>query len=589
MSSAVDLRVKHSVAGVFDMPLGEVVYREDLYPRIKADPATIQRYAENLEVLPPIEINQHGILIDGFHRWTAHKKAEAETIKAFVTETASEAELYALAIERNAAHGLQMNDADKRAAAKKLFPHYDIAQIARLLSVSELTVTKKYLADEIAERTRIRNQSIIRAQYEYGAPGTVPRVRTQEEIAEIVTAETGIPCSQSTVARVLKALDKGGSANGYAVEAMVNEALNASKPDDDGGVDGITPDGCAIQTTIEPTVSRAKVDALVAGMERHGLQRGLVVGKRLSSGAKKEIERLQAQGVQVEFTPLAEVIEQTEQAVSLFKKNREFFLNKYLPLEAELSDVFTPAQMAQWQDELQFIREADFSDAEFSPPLYNIWTFSRKSNSVSHFGNSEQRIVENLLYLYTEPFDIVVDPFAGGGSTIDVCQKRLRRYWVSDRKPIVERENEIRKHDITEGLPPLNNRWAEVTLTYLDPPYWRQAEGQYSNDPTDLGNMPLEQFTETLIDLVEKIAAKQSRGVIALLIQPTQWKADNREFTDHVMHLVAGVRSKNLVLETRVSCPYSTEQYSAQQVEWAKANRKLLALTRELIVWRVRR
>jgi site-specific DNA-adenine methylase len=52
-----------------------------------------------------------------------------------------------------------------------------------------------------------------------------------------------------------------------------------------------------------------------------------------------------------------------------------------------------------------------------------------------HFGNSEVRWLDNLLYLYTQPFDIVVDPFAGGGSTIDVCKKRFRRYWVSDRKP----------------------------------------------------------------------------------------------------------------------------------------------------------
>jgi hypothetical protein len=57
-----------------------------------------------------------------------------------------------------------------------------------------------------------------------------------------------------------------------------------------------------------------------------------------------------------------------------------------------------------------------------------------------------------LLYLYTSPFDVIVDPFAGGGSTIDICKKRLRRYFVSDRKPIVEREKEIRTHDLTSGL-----------------------------------------------------------------------------------------------------------------------------------------
>ena len=58
-------------------------------------------------------------------------------------------------------------------------------------------------------------------------------------------------------------------------------------------------------------------------------------------------------------------------------------------------------------------------DADFAPPIYNVWTFAKKTNSVTHFGNSEQAILDNLLYLYTQPFDIVVDPFAGGGATID--------------------------------------------------------------------------------------------------------------------------------------------------------------------------
>ena len=229
------------------------------------------------------------------------------------------------------------------------------------------------------------------------------------------------------------------------------------------------------------------------------------------------------------------------------------------------------------------------TDTDFTPPLYNIWTFAKKTNNVGHFGNSEQRILDNLLYLYTEPFDIVVDPFAGGGSTIDVCRRRLRRYWASDRKPIVERENEIRKHDLmVDGALPLNRNWSNVSLTYLDPPYWRQAAGQYSDDPTDLANMPLEEFTKSLSDIVNEIAKRQSKGVIALLIQPTQWKSDERMTVDHVVDLIGSVGDKKLVLENRISCPYATEQYNAQQVEWAKEHKKLLVLTRELIVWRLK-
>ncbi len=84
-------------------------------------------------------------------------------------------------------------------------------------------------------------------------------------------------------------------------------------------------------------------------------------------------------------------------------------------------------------------------------PLYNVWTWGAKTAGAEHFGNSEQTIVDNLLYMYTKPFDVVVDPFAGGGSTIEVCKKRLRRYWVSDRKPIVERETDVDQSNESVG------------------------------------------------------------------------------------------------------------------------------------------
>lgn len=424
-------------AEVIELPLEQVVYREDLYPRIKADVATIQRYAENLEVLPPIEVNQYGILIDGYHRWTAHRKMEAQTIRVVVTQTASDAEVYALAITRNSAHGLQMNDGDKRKAAIRLY-----------------------------------------------AAGTGI---SKKEIADILSV------NMSSVYRYLDRIDK---------QLLIDR--------------------------------KAKIFAYWLAC------------------------------CTMEY--IAEEVGVTKETVS---KEVEV-----------LSDI----SQCENSDKLR----ANFQDEDFTPPIYNVWSFKKeKTNAVDHFGNSEQGIVENLLYLYTEPFDIVLDPFAGGGSSIDICQKRLRRCYASDRKPIVERENDIRLLDIAQELPALNKRWSEVTLTYLDPPYWKQAEGQYSDDAQDLANMPLEQFTDTLIAIVERIAAKQSHGVIALLIQPTQWKSDQRAFTDHVTHLLCGVKSKRLTLENRISCPYQTQQYNAQQVEWAKANHKLLVLTRELIVWRV--
>lgn len=422
--------------------VASIVFREDLYPRIETNPVVVQKYAEDLEVLPPIEINQRNELIDGWHRWTAHRKKNAETIQATVTETASDVELLELANERNAKHGMQLSQQDKKSLAVKIYaatPEANRddkkAHLAKILSVT-LRSVQSWVSDIDKESKRAqvgRIFSLWMACY------------TQEEIAE-----------REGVTRT-------------TVTAILSENENFRK--------------------------LTKADQAAAG---HA--------------------------------------------------------------------------------------------TDFDIPIYNIWTKAEKTPGSSIYGNSEVRWVDNLLYLYTEPFDVVVDPFAGGGSTIDICRKRFRRYWASDRKPLIEREKDIRLHDLTTGLPPLP-RWQDVALVYLDPPYWKQAEGEYSKDPTDLANMELPAFNKTLAGIICGFAAKPLKpdAAIALIIQPTQWRAPEKQYTDHIIDMVqAATASKKLRLHTRISCPYSTQQYTPQMVDWAKENKELLVLTRELVVWKVR-
>lgn len=228
-----------------------------------------------------------------------------------------------------------------------------------------------------------------------------------------------------------------------------------------------------------------------------------------------------------------------------------------------------------------------FREEAWAPPIYNVWKTQDKTNAVDHFGNSEERWVENLVYLYTEPLEVVIDPFAGGGGTIDICKRRGRRYWVADRKPIVGREDEIRKADITDGAPSYLP-WGDVGLLFLDPPYWKQAANQYSQDPQDLANMPIEEFYSTLVGFVEACASKMRTGSrIALMIQPTQWKAEGRRTVDHVIDLIMRIQSDKLRYERRIFCPYESQQCTAQQVTWAKENRDVLVISREIIIWQI--
>lgn len=415
--------------------VSDVVFREDLYPRIETSAVTVQKYAEDLDVLPPIVVNQHNELIDGWHRWTAHKKNEVELIEADVVETTSDADLLEKAIETNATHGLQLSQSDKRDMARRIYNSTPDGQrddkkksLAKILSVSERTV-RDWLSriDKDAKEQR------------------------KQKIFDLWLA-------------------------GYSTD----EIASATGSD------------------------KAEVSRVCCNM-------------------------------------------------------------------ADLPNLNKLQQSA-----------ADHA-TDFDVPIYNIWKQQSKSEGSSHFGNSEVRWVDNLLYLYTKPFDVVVDPFAGGGSTIDICKKRLRRYFVSDRKPIVEREKEIRQHDLKDGplKPP---QWKDVKLVYLDPPYWIQAEGQYSKDADDLGNQSLEDFTKNLAKIIGDYAKKLTDAYIALIIQPTQWKAPERQFTDHIGDMLRAVK---LPVDMRYSVPYESQQCTAQMVEWSKENRRCLVLTREIVVWKV--
>lgn len=416
-----------------EIPVSAVVFRSDLYPRIETSAVTVQKYAEDLDVLPAIEVNQHNELIDGWHRWTAHKKANAEKIRAEITETASDADLLELAIERNASHGLQLSQEDKRDMARKIY-HASAErdrdekkrQLAKILSVSERTI-REWLSRIDKDSKDARNKRIF---------------------------ESWLSCH---------------------TDAEIASDVDLSEE----GVRKITQQSAEL-----PEVGKSSAAHLI----------------------------------------------------------------------------------------------------DFEPPIYNVWKQQEKTAGSGHFGNSEVRWVDNLLYLYTSPFDIVVDPFGGGGSTIDICKKRFRRYWVSDRKPVPERAHQIREHDITTGLPALP-RWQDVKLVYLDPPYWKQAEGKYSSDESDLANMPLDKFNESLAGLINGFAKKLKSGAaIALIIQPTQWKAPERKYTDHVADMLRMVK---LPVDLRIQCPYESQQCTPQMVDWAKENRKVLVLSREIVVWKV--
>lgn len=222
------------------------------------------------------------------------------------------------------------------------------------------------------------------------------------------------------------------------------------------------------------------------------------------------------------------------------------------------------------------------ADAPESRQHFDIWTFpparDDTAGSTSYFGVIPPQVVENLLWLYTEPGDIVFDPFAGSGTTIDVAKRMGRRVWASDRQPSTP-TLPIHAHDITTGWPEAAP--SKVALTILDPPYWQQAKGRYSTDPADLGNMDLDGFMAAWGKTVQAVA-EHTTGRVAFIVSPTQ--LEDGRVVDHAYDMAQA--ATGLTVERRIIVPYSTQQATGQQVTWARENRRLLKLYRDLVVMR---
>jgi hypothetical protein len=220
------------------------------------------------------------------------------------------------------------------------------------------------------------------------------------------------------------------------------------------------------------------------------------------------------------------------------------------------------------------------ADAPNSRQHFDIWNFTKSDSDSTYFGQMPPQIVENLLWFYTEPGQIVVDPFAGGGTTIKVAKEMGRRVWSSDIAPSTPMLP-IHEHNILDGWPADAPKQADFIL--LDPPYWKQAFERYGNHSQNLGNMSLDDFYAAWTTIIKTCAAHIApKGRIAYIISPTQ--CEDGSVVDHATDMLEACWKAYLKVERRIIVPYSTQQATGQQVTWARENRRLLKLYRDLVI-----
>jgi hypothetical protein len=178
---------------VMIIPVNDVIVKYNLYPRQTHDETLIERYADNISDLPPIVVNQHHVLVDGYHRLAAFKIAGCTEIPVTVIYTENDNDILLQAVMLNSYHGLQLSADEKRHLARILSPSTDKGILAKSLGVSFRTI-ERWTSDERLVIEEERNKSIINLYIQFPI--------TQQEIA----FKLGI--DQSTVSRGIKTMQE---------------------------------------------------------------------------------------------------------------------------------------------------------------------------------------------------------------------------------------------------------------------------------------------------------------------------------------------------------------------------------------------
>jgi ParB family transcriptional regulator, chromosome partitioning protein len=215
----------------------------------------------------------------------------------------------------------------------------------------------------------------------------------------------------------------------------------------------------------------------------------------------------------------------------------------------------------------------------FHPTPYDVWACRHDhAFGIPHPGSVPPALIAHALHYFSPTDGLVVDPMAGGGTTIDVSASMGRRCLAYDLHPV---RPDIQRLDIKDGLP-IEAR--ECDLLFLDPPYHTMMAGRY--EQACAADTP---FTEWIafLTLLGQIAqdSLKSGGHVALLLA-NQTEKDlpvGVGYIDHVFLGYHALKSAGLRPIRRISCPMSG-YYLPQHVRRARSDGRLLGQVRDLLV-----
>lgn len=218
--------------------------------------------------------------------------------------------------------------------------------------------------------------------------------------------------------------------------------------------------------------------------------------------------------------------------------------------------------------------------------LYDVWTFCACDNRYGdkYPGRIPGQIIENTLWYYTKPFDIVLDPMVGSGTTLDVCKAMYRRSVGFDIAPF--RADIIKRDTVKDGFPEkFKHPDYKPHLVFVDPPYWNMKAENYAKG--SISELSIEDYYKSIGALaLHSRGVLRDSGIFAFLIQNETDKPRADDPVIHTHNCADAITNAGFNFIRQINVPQSTETYPAYKVANAKQERRLLGIVRDLLIMR---
>lgn len=196
----------------------------------------------------------------------------------------------------------------------------------------------------------------------------------------------------------------------------------------------------------------------------------------------------------------------------LFSKKLMDFLDLFTPRPTLLNtkppheDETTRLILEQKEKIKNKIVEIDIEDEIPIIESTTFWDFPKQSYGLTPKGNNKYPgvtpalIIYNMIWRYTDLGDLVVDPMAGSGTTLDVCKQEGRRCICYDIAPTRSGviQNDARKIPLDSD---------SVDMVFIDSPYGDNI--RYNDHPDDIGKISSE--NELFYEELEKVMKESQR------------------------------------------------------------------------------